>query len=211
MENNSYIHQLARHLSQLTDSERDDVLDFYSEYILDAGLTTEDQITKELGTPRQLARKILADYSIRARDRAEDTPRDANPKPKSTKSIRMIWLVLLALMASPIAIPILLALLAVLFAFFLAIVGVVIGTIVAVVAVAAAGVACIVGGLLVSPVSISTSIFFIGIGLAAIGIMLFVAPLGYLIIKVLLEMAANFTRWLYQRFNKSHRDTKEVH
>lgn len=209
MENNSYIHKLTRQLSQLSDSERADVIDFYSEYIMDANLTTEDEIVQKLGTPKQLARKILADYSIRAIDAEDQKTSNHKSEPRSKRNIRMIWLVILALMASPIAIPLLLALIAVLFAFMVAIAGVIIGTIVGVIAIAVAGIACIIGGLLISPTSIATCVFFIGIGLSAIGIMLVVAPLGYLIIKVLLEMAANFTRWLYQRFSKPRQQPKE--
>ena len=41
-------------------------LEFYDEYIADAGLRPEQRLKKRLGTPRQLSHKILADYSIKA-------------------------------------------------------------------------------------------------------------------------------------------------
>lgn len=208
METNSYLKRLANFLSALTDEERDDVLDFYSEYILDAGLTTDDEIIQKLGTPRQLARKILADYSIRAVNVSDDP--GTSSETRSKRNIRMIWLIILALMASPIAIPLLIALVAVLFAFIVVIVAVIVATIVCIVAIAVAGVVSIIGGLMVLSSSVATSIFFIGLGLLAIGLVLIAAPIGYLVIKVLIEMAANFSRWLYQRFTRSHNHPQEV-
>ena len=56
----AYLAQLRQQLAQLTEDERADVLDFYTEYIEDAQLTADDVLVR-LGTPRQLARKILAD------------------------------------------------------------------------------------------------------------------------------------------------------
>lgn len=40
-------------------------MEFYDEYIADAGFTTRKEIEEQLGTPRQLSHKVLADYSIR--------------------------------------------------------------------------------------------------------------------------------------------------
>ena len=60
--------ELEEYLDALTADEKSDVIEFYNEYIDDAGLETTDEIEKRLGTPRQLSRKVLADYSIKATD-----------------------------------------------------------------------------------------------------------------------------------------------
>jgi len=80
MENNIYFTQLKGHLVGLTDEEREDVLDFYREYASDAGLTGETLI-REFGTPKQLARRVLVDYSIRYDDVADQDAPEENETP----------------------------------------------------------------------------------------------------------------------------------
>ena len=63
-----YISELKKLLAPLTVEERTDALDFYNEYIEDAGYNSYQQIVKEMGNPRQLSHKILADYSSKAND-----------------------------------------------------------------------------------------------------------------------------------------------
>ncbi|BAP85390.1 hypothetical protein LOOC260_108500 [Paucilactobacillus hokkaidonensis JCM 18461] len=201
METNPYIQELAKYLTQLTKEEQADVLEFYSEYILDAQMTSEAMIIHKLGTPKQLSRKILADYSIRNLDNEEAGK--PHYEPKSKKNIRMIWLVLLALLASPVAIPIVIAIIGVLIGFFVAIVAIFIALIVTILGIVVAGVAAIVGGIMVWSASIPTSVFFMGIGVTALGLMLIIAPIGYLVIKTLIQMMANFTSWIYNRYVKN--------
>lgn len=62
---NDYLSKFNALLVQLTDDERDEVVEFYREYLLDAAIANYDDCVAELGTPKQLARKVLADYSIR--------------------------------------------------------------------------------------------------------------------------------------------------
>ena len=61
--------QMLRCYFALPDDEIDDIVEFYSEYLADAGIDTSE-IEQELGTPRQLALKILVDHSIK--EEAED-------------------------------------------------------------------------------------------------------------------------------------------
>ena len=66
---NDYIQAIEKLLGQLTTAEQQDVVEYYREYLLDAGIETYQQAVDELGTPRSLARKVLADYSIRLSER----------------------------------------------------------------------------------------------------------------------------------------------
>ena len=54
-ERQKYINDLSIYLRQLADEERNDALEFYDEYIADAGLETRTAIEERLGTPRLLA------------------------------------------------------------------------------------------------------------------------------------------------------------
>lgn len=200
METNPYIQELTQYLKQLSQDELNDVIDFYSEYIMDAGLTDQQEIINKLGTPKQLSRKILADYSIRALD--NDQAGQPHYEPKSKKNIRMIWLVILAMFASPVAIPVAIAVLACIFGLLVAVVAVVISAFLVLLALFAVGIIMIGSGFAVVGSSIPTSIFFVSGGIALIGITMVIAPVSYLIIKVLIQMVANFTQWIYHRYVK---------
>ncbi|KAF0339544.1 DUF1700 domain-containing protein [Pediococcus acidilactici] len=68
-----YIDELKSHLTELTAEEQLDVINFYTEYLADAGIETYAAAVDKLGTPVQLARKVLADYSIKASQTMDDT------------------------------------------------------------------------------------------------------------------------------------------
>lgn len=105
-----YMQMLRRYLRKLPDDEIDDIVEFYSEYLADAGIDTKAEIEQELGTPRQLALKILADHSIK--EEAE------NQRVVSKTKIKTTWLIILALLATPATLIIGLILLSVLIAIF---------------------------------------------------------------------------------------------
>ncbi|MCT6892212.1 MAG: DUF1700 domain-containing protein, partial [Lactobacillus sp.] len=102
----NYISELSNNLSALPYSDRQDVIEFYQEFLFDGDFKTEQDIVDDLGTPKMLARKVLADYSISDKDNPQ--PRNASSK----SNLKTIWVILLGVLAAPIGIP--LAILAVL-------------------------------------------------------------------------------------------------
>ncbi len=209
MESNKYIEEVTSYLSNLTSDERDDVLDFYNEYILDAGLTTEDEIIAQLGTPKQLSRKILADYSIKAVDDATAGVPRYEPKPK--KNIRMIWLVILAIFAAPIALPLAIAIIGTIAGLLIGVLAVIACIFVVIIGFFAIGIAAFFSGLAIIGQSWSTAVLFIGGGLAIFGLGLVALPISYVVVRALIQMTANFSRFLYNRFVTSKNTAKEAH
>lgn len=69
-----YLVELEKYLVSLNSEERDDVLEYYSELIADAGLTDEAEISARFGEPQVLAEKIMTDYDVN------------NPSKTSTRS-----------------------------------------------------------------------------------------------------------------------------
>ena len=190
-----YIQELEKYLVTLPAAERADAVDFYNEFIEDAHYDTREQIVAELGTPRQLSHQILADYSIKANEKDGGAG-----KPASTKSSwRVFWLVLIAIVTSPIT----LVLSVVSFGLLIAALGVAIGIIVGLLGVivgllVTAGAMLYLGfGLLVA--APMTGIFYLGIGLAVLGGFLIFIPLGYWIIRLLAQGIANLSKFLYQK------------
>lgn len=190
-----YSRELEKYLVTLPAAERADAVEFYNEYIADAKYATWEQITAELGTPRQLSHQILADYSIKANEQDGGVG-----KPASTKSSwRVFWLVLIAIVTSPItlvlsvvAFGILIAALGVVVGITIGLLGVIVGLLVT------AGAMLYLGfGLLVA--APMTGIFYLGIGLAVLGGFLIFIPLGYWIIRLLAQGIANLSKFLYQK------------
>ncbi|MBI0109770.1 DUF1700 domain-containing protein [Lactobacillus sp. W8093] len=105
---NDYISELEQNLVDLPEKDREDVVEFYREFLLDGDFVRRSTIDTELGTPKQLAINIMADYS---------TKEDSIPaKPETPKSnLKASWYILLGICAAPIGIPLILAILFVIF------------------------------------------------------------------------------------------------
>lgn len=200
-----YLSALKKYLVPLAAEEKDDALDFYGEYITDAGYQKYDEITAELGTPRQLSRKILADYSIRENDQENKSGHAAS----AHSSWRVFWLVVLAIITSPItfalslgALLVLVIALAVVFGITVGLLGIILGLFVAACATVYTG----FGLILAVPM---TGIFYIGAGLSILGVLLICIPLSYWVIRWLAQVVANLSKWIYQKIDQRREKNHE--
>ena len=94
MTQQEFLRALARKLRGLPQTEREDALRYYSEYLQDADLAPGADVTPLVGTPEECARGILADSLIRQEQAG-------NVK----SGWRSFWLVLLGIFAAPVALP----------------------------------------------------------------------------------------------------------
>lgn len=198
MDREKYLNELESYLSLLKPEERADAIIFYSEYIEDAGLTTREQIEEKLGTPRQLSRKILADHSIKMSQDEVNEQKIATPR----SNIKMIWLILLTLLASPFV----LGAGGLLVGFLILILFAIVGVIFVLGVLFCAGVV-VMGGLIYTGIALlftswATGIFYLGLGLLALGVLLVILPIFYWMMKVILQGIGNFSRYLYNEFSK---------
>ncbi|WP_125566390.1 DUF1700 domain-containing protein [Companilactobacillus insicii] len=194
----SYINEFEVYLNQLDDDERKDVLEFYREFIIDANLDTSDKIINELGTPKHLARKVLTDYSIKMSEENYQNVDDGNipTEQKAKKNVRMIWLIILGLFATPIAIPVAI-ILVLLLASFVAMAVICILLFVFLVALSVIlGVGAIFMGLAVVTQSVATTLFYVGGGLLVLGVDFFLIPLIIAIFKWVFQLVVVFFRWV---------------
>lgn len=197
MEN--YLAELEQLLHQLCPSDKDEAMDFYREYLMDADLTTYQQCIDELGTPKQLSRKILADYSIKA----DETSTNYSDNKNSRSNIRLIWWIALALLASPLALPVFIALVtgaAVAFAL-------VVTLFVVIATFGITSLVLVIAGIGILLQSIWTGLYYIGGGLLILGIMLVVIPVTMSLLKWLIAKIAQLSKALYRRFT----DSKHMH
>lgn len=190
-----YITDLASCLSPLTEAERQDALEFYDEFIADGGLTSRQAIEEKLGTPRQLSRKILADYSIKA-----NTESAQHGRPASTHSSwRVFWWVLVAIITSPLTFGIGLVAVGGLVAMAACLFGVIVGALALVGSLAVAAVVLLYLGISLLITEPMVGLFYGGIGLAAIGGFMVCLPLVYWLIRLLAQAIANFAKYIYQK------------
>ncbi|MHC9536937.1 DUF1700 domain-containing protein [Dellaglioa sp. BT-FLS60] len=202
---NDYLDEFSSLLVQLDEEERHSVIEFYREYLLDAGINEYKDCVTELGMPKQLARKTLADYSIHFNENlnAESTHRQ-----KSRANIRTIWLVLLALLAAPTTIPVIFAIFAILAVFGVMIFAFVITALCLLVAIVGTTVVMIIAGIWVISHSLWTGLFYIGFGMTLLGLGLIVIPLIIWVITLMIQVTTNAVQRLYYRFIKRNRAEK---
>lgn len=96
MTQTEFLRKLERQLRGLSESEREDALRYYEEYFLDAEVDPTADVTQLVGTPEDCARWILAELL----EKQEQQPPSVKSGAKSAK------LVLLGVLAAPVALPV---------------------------------------------------------------------------------------------------------
>lgn len=188
----SYLNDVETQLYAMPREERDEILAYYDEYFTDAHLTDE-QAKQKFGTPKHFARRLVADYYM-------NTENTTELKPKN--QIKMIWMVILAILASPVILPVAILIIAILIA-IAAVVGSVIVTILAVLfTILIIAIVSIVSGVAIIFSSVTGGIFSIGIGLSAIGFLILVGPLFIAGMRVVFNGFASLIKWIGRQFIK---------
>lgn len=159
MNREEFLSKLRKYLKRLPPEEIDSALSYYAEYLDDVGPENEASEIAKLGNPYKIASQITADYAVR----------DMQTAPSAKKGLATVWVVLLAVFASPIAVPIALALACVAFALVITVFAVLFSLAAAALSIAVAGLACIVAGVCVIVQSPATCLFYLGMGLFLLG------------------------------------------
>lgn len=103
MTKTEYLNQLEHYLRRLPQADYEEAMDYFREYFEEAGPEREEEIIRELGSPKEAAHDILSQL-------IEKNHLIGN-NPKQT-----IWLTVLAVLAAPMALPLTIAALSVIFA-----------------------------------------------------------------------------------------------
>ena len=161
MNKEQYLRQLEKNLKGLSKEDKEDAVRFYEDYIEESGLGESESIEEDLGDPKETARKILGEC---VEKQIEKQAGNANIK-NNTKTI---WLILLGILASPLAFPLLIVLVTLYFCMAVVVISMGFSAL-------ACGVAGIASGLLifVSVIwagSVGQGMVMIGTGLIAIAL-----------------------------------------
>jgi len=193
---NEYLAEVKGYLTGIPADEREELLQFYAEQMMDAGLST-DEIIAKYGTPKQFARTLKIDYFIEA---DEDQTGNDSTGVRTKKRANLIWLIVLGLFATPVMIPLaivlVIGLIGVIVAFLMAIFTIYAG----IIGVLAAGLFVFVMGIMVIGQSLATAMLLIGVGIFLTAAVIFVAPIVWALTKWLFELVVQFVKWLGRRF-----------
>lgn len=198
MENSIYFAQVKNYLQQLTPSEQADVIQFYQEYAVDAELSGA-RLISELGTPKQLAGRILVGYSLR-NEEDEEVPHDDSRQGHQNwirQELKLISTVLEGLLSSIVWLPAMLLILVCLFA------TIVVAVVVVVVLIyyLLTGVFQIIGGLVVLPHNWATGLYQGGIGLIIVGLQFVIWPIGAALIRMVFKLLMRFVKYVGRKFS----------
>ena len=95
MDKEQFLTALERELSRIPQEERENALAYYEEYLTEAGPEREKDVIAELGSVKDIALQLSADYAVKEMEEGMTV----SPK----KGLRAMWVVILAILASPIA------------------------------------------------------------------------------------------------------------
>ncbi|USS84677.1 DUF1700 domain-containing protein [Fructilactobacillus myrtifloralis] len=178
-----YITELKYYLKNIPTKERDEAATYYLDYLKDGQLSNYKEIVANLGTPRQLARQIAANYSI-----SED---EKQPKKGSVNHNVKLIITILAAIASPVLLGIAGFILLMLF-----IVVVVVGAFLFTTLVVA-GLAFWVGITTIASKGI-VALNLIGASLLIFGVLIMIPPIVYFVIRFIIQIGANWTKKIYR-------------
>ncbi|MBR4144533.1 MAG: DUF1700 domain-containing protein [Lachnospiraceae bacterium] len=133
MDKQTFLQELDYRLRHMPEEDKLDAIEYYSEYIDDLNLPPECDICVHLGSPKEVARQIIADTTERKIDEQQEK--------NTTKGFgSIIWLVILGIFASPIALPLAIGAIAIIFAGLITIGSVVF-------ALGVSGISCVISGI----------------------------------------------------------------
>lgn len=185
MNREQFLEKLKNKLKGLPAEDVSSALEYYEEYLDDAGPENEEATIAAWGSPDQLAGQILADYAVK----------QVNAEPSAKKSLSTAWVVILAICASPIAVPVAAVIICLMATLIIAVAAVILGLGGGAVGLLAGGAASVIMGFGVIFQSISTTIFFVGLGLFSVGA-------GAALMMFVIWLSKAGIRWVAKLFSK---------
>ena len=171
-----FLTELSRKLDKLPKDELENVLSYYDEIFLDAGVDKEDETAENLGSIDEIARQILIDnnispdgqpeYSVNKNVNAQSYNSqnyNQNINMQNNKSNNTALIIVVAVLTFPIWLPIIITLFALAFALVITAISLVFALIVT-------AIAGVVGGILTLFTEPFKGMIVLGIGLVATGI-----------------------------------------
>lgn len=215
MRKEEFLKELEALLQDISEQERAEAMQYYTDYFDDAGSDKEEQIIEELGSPQKVAKTIQAglgetdgEFSERGyRDQRFEQNQELGPRAVSAKGQqgarsgqtpapkkksngwKIACIILLCLFFAPIILPVGIAAAAVLFAFLICLVALA-------VAVGATALGLLVAGVAIVVVGLVKAFMMPAAGVALAGVGFLILALGILAAVVITWCCVKFLPWL---------------
>lgn len=215
-----FMRQLEHLLRDISESERQEALDYYNSYFDDAGSEKESAVIQELGSPGKVAAIINADLAGSAEEYAEyteqgyqdnrqkntDVPevyeysggsqsraqRGYRPPAKKNNKGNWILIFIILVLSCGIWMPLLIGILG-------AAVGILLSIVAVIFAAGVCGVAFVIGGIVLVVAGIVQCISNPGVGLLASGGGFILTAVGILLVLLFVWVAAKFLPWFIRK------------
>ena len=194
MTRTEYIAKLTNYLRKLPQKDYEEALEYFMEYFEEAGPENEAQVIAELGTPKEAAHEVISrllDEKI-----IED-------KSSLRNKTTILWIAILAVLASPVALPILLLFLAMLLTLLLIIFAVIVTALALTFALLISGVYTFFTSFSLLNVSLASTLFGGGLGLLMFGGALLLLLISFEICKLIVKLITLLIKWLIKKGRKS--------
>jgi uncharacterized membrane protein len=166
MNKEQFLFQLRQELSSLPEEEVDNALEYYQEYLEDAGPENEDAAIASWCSPSKIASRLRAEYEMK----------QVVSNQSNKKGLSAVWVAVLAIFASPIAIPLAATLVVLVLTLALVVIVLIVCMGIVAFSVAISGLVSVAAGLGLITSSFSTFLFYTGSGLVLVGIGVGICP-----------------------------------
>ena len=194
MTRTEYIAKLTKYLRKLPQKDYEEALEYFMEYFEEAGPENEAQVIAELGTPKEAAHEVISrllDEKI------------IEEKSSLRNKTTILWIAILAVLASPVALPILLFFLAMLLTLLVVIFAVIVTALALTFALLISGIYTFFTSFSLLNVSLASTLFGGGLGLLMFGGALLLLLLSFEICKLIVKLITLLIKWLIKKGRKS--------
>ena len=191
MNKTEYLQELQKYLKKLPQADYDNAMDYFTEYFDEAGSDREQEVIRELGTPKEAAGELLRNLL----NQKIDSPGKVEKKFTSLHSLLLVTF--LSVLTVPAGLPVLCAAV-ILFVCFLLLVILLLGAALCDITFFAASMYLLVQGIQAIGDSLSGACLLLGISLAGMGLCIVLSFLVLWVCQKMIWGVARFIQFLEQ-------------
>lgn len=170
MSREEYLNQLHKYLRKLPRQDYEDAMEYFTEYFQETDEEGAVELMKELGTPKEAARELMANLLDKKIEDHQSYEADGQTRAEQKGSGKhILWIALLVLFAAPVGAPLLVALAAVVLALAVCVLAILLCVVLLAASLVLIGGKIVARGILAVPVSMSGFAMLTGSGLLAVG------------------------------------------
>ena len=194
MTRTEYIAKLTKYLRKLPQQDYEEAIEYFMEYFEEAGPENEARVIAELGTPKEAAHEVIS--RLLEEKIVED-------KSSLRNKTAILWIAILAVLASPVALPILLFFLAMIMTLLMIIFAVLVTALALTFALLISGAYTFFTSFSLLSVSLASTLFGGGLGLLMFGGALLLLLISFEICKLIVKLITLLIKWLIKKGRKS--------